>query len=99
MAMVSRADVVQALVDLYEEPSYLEIGVHSGETFHAVKAKRKVAVDPKFAISPENREASDVVVYHEVTSDIYFGELASSDEQFDVIFLDGLHTLEQTLRD
>jgi hypothetical protein len=97
--VVSRADVVQALADLYEEPSYLEIGVYLGETFRAVKAKRKVAVDPKFAMSPKDPEPSDTVLYHEVTSDVYFGDLAPSEEKFDVIFLDGLHTFEQTLRD
>jgi predicted O-methyltransferase YrrM len=41
----------------------------------------------------------DKVIYHKTISDIYFGELASSDEKFDVIVLDGLHTFEQTLRD
>src|ERR1022692_701090 len=97
--VISRADVVQALADLYEEPCYLEIGVWLGETFHAVKATRKVAVDPKFKFAAQDREAGDKVIYHETISDIYFGELASSDEKFDVIFLDGLHTFEQTLRD
>jgi hypothetical protein len=97
--MVSRADVVQALADLYDEPSYLEIGVYFGETFHAIKAKRKVAVDPTFRIAPQDREASKTAVYHEVTSDIYFGEIVRKDDRFDVVFLDGLHTFEQTLRD
>jgi hypothetical protein len=98
-AVVSRAEVVQALVNLYDDPSYLEIGVYLGETFRAVKAKRKVAVDPAFKISPKDREIGESVAYHEVSSDIYFGEIASSDKKFDVIYLDGLHTFEQTLRD
>jgi hypothetical protein len=38
-------------------------------------------------------------VYHEVTSDEYFGSIAGHDDRFDVIYLDGLHTFEQTLRD
>ena len=37
--------------------------------------------------------------YHQVTSDEYFGSVVEPDAQFDVIYLDGLHTVEQTLRD
>jgi len=97
--VTSRAEVVQALADLYEKPSYLEIGVYVGGTFHAVKATRKVAVDPQFRFPASDREAGERVIYHETVSDVYFGELAPSDEKFDLIFLDGLHTFEQTLRD
>jgi Methyltransferase domain len=38
-------------------------------------------------------------VYHQVPSDVYFGEIANVHDKFDVIYLDGLHTAEQTLRD
>lgn len=60
-------------------------------------ATQKTAVDPHFLLdveqaSSQNPDAS----YHEVPSDDYFGAYA---EPFDVIYLDGLHTLEQTLRD
>ncbi len=36
---------------------------------------------------------------HEVTSDHYFTEIANGSEPFDLIYLDGLHTFEQTFRD
>jgi tetratricopeptide (TPR) repeat protein len=98
-AMVTRAEVVQTFVNLYSDPSYLEIGVSLGLTFHAVKANRKIAVDPKFQFPPGEREVRGMTSYHEVPSDIYFGELVPPNAKFDVIFLDGLHTLEQTLRD
>jgi hypothetical protein len=96
-AMLARHEVIQPYLDIFNEPNYLEIGVSRGVTFHAVKASRKVAVDPQFQIKPESREPDSE--YHEVTSDKYFNDLASDVNQFDVIYLDGLHTFEQTLRD
>lgn len=98
--MISRADVQNALLALYPEPSYLEIGVAKGATFDAVRAIRKVAVDPRFRFDPgEARDEDPAATYHEVPSDVYFGEIIEPTEQFDVIYLDGLHTSEQTLRD
>jgi methyltransferase family protein len=97
--MVKRSEVVQAFLDLYPDPDYLEIGVSLGTTLHAVKARRKVGVDPGFkfdvkAVGPEHPDTE----YRVCTSDAYFGA-APRDEMFDVVYLDGLHTLEQTLRD
>ena len=96
--MISRAAVVQTFLDLFEHPRYLEIGVNRGETFHALKAGRKVAVDPYFLFDKEQREAEPGVEYHEVTSDEYFG-LIHDGGKFDVVFIDGLHTFDQTLKD
>jgi hypothetical protein len=73
---------------------YLEIGVRSGETFLGVAAAEKVAVDPVFKFTPEPLPG---VTYHQITSDLYFSEHARG--AFDVIFIDGLHTFEQTFRD
>lgn len=96
-----RHEVNQRLLSLFEAPSYLEVGVQDGYTFHAVKAPRKVAVDPNFrfdiaaaAADPANAGSS----YHALPSDDYFSGPGASD-RFDLIFLDGLHTFDQTLRD
>ncbi|MCD4535999.1 class I SAM-dependent methyltransferase [Nocardioides sp. cx-169] len=98
---VPRSKVVQRLLSLFDEPSYLEVGVSRGVTFHAVKARRKVAVDPVFDFDwqTEQEKRRDTTTYHQVTSDEYFGSVIGEGERFDVIFLDGLHTFEQTLRD
>jgi hypothetical protein len=93
---VTRPQVVQSFLSLYDSPTYLEIGVSKGMTFHEVVAARKVAVDPRFRFKVAETEG---VEYHEVSSDTYFGEIADPAEHFDVIYLDGLHTFEQTLRD
>ena len=96
--MLTRSDVINEILCLFESPRYLEIGVNQGATFHAVKATRKVAVDPKFVFSQPPVSTADCS-YHEISSDTYFGKIAQRDDIFEVIFLDGLHTFEQTLRD
>jgi hypothetical protein len=98
--MLTRVQSVQGFLDLYANPSYLEIGVNKGDTFHGVRARRKVAVDPRFLFNERAGSDDSVIVqYHEVTSDTYFGTIASQNDRFDLIYIDGLHTFEQTLRD
>ncbi len=92
-----RDEVVQSYLDLFENPSYLEIGVFRGDTFHALKAQHKVAVDPKFQFDESSRETG--AEYCEIPSDDYFATLSRNSPPFDVVYLDGLHTFEQTLRD
>jgi Methyltransferase domain len=97
---IGRAQVVKRLLAHYENPRYLEIGVCEARTFDRVPATEKVAVDPEFrfdASAPDRQLPG--VSYHEVTSDEYFGSIVGHDQLFDVIYLDGLHTVEQTLRD
>lgn len=78
---------------------YLEIGVAKGSTFFQVDAEEKHAVDPRFRFNPTSRSAYTGEHYHSVTSDEYFSRLTHNVQPFDVIFLDGLHTYNQTLRD
>ncbi|QNP42799.1 class I SAM-dependent methyltransferase [Sphingomonas daechungensis] len=74
--------------------------MNKGMTFNALKAGTKVAVDPKFLFDFEAvRQEVPGTSFHETTSDDYFGNIASRDTAFDVIYLDGLHTAEQTIRD
>ena len=97
-----RSEVNQKILDLYDRPSYLEIGVDAGTTFHAINAARKVAVDPKFwfDINQKKSEYGDGSCdYYEMKSDDYFSSVNKMSEKFDVIFIDGLHTFDQTLRD
>ncbi len=95
---VGRAQVVRRLLAHYEEPRYLEIGVCTGRTFDRVSATTRVAVDPEFRFDHAARDEPGTT-YHEITSDEYFGSVVEPGTQFDVIYLDGLHTVEQTLRD
>ena len=97
---IGRAQVMRRLLAHYEQPRYLEIGVCEGRTFDRVPAAVRVAVDPEFRFdhtAPERQIPG--TSYHQVTSDEYFGSIVAPDARFDVIYLDGLHTVEQTLRD
>jgi hypothetical protein len=97
--MVSRSEVINSFISHYENPTYLEIGVSEGETFFSINTRRKVAVDPHFIFDIEKVKLENThFLLHEVTSDRFFENIDPSD-RFNVIYLDGLHTFEQTLRD
>ncbi|SDC06877.1 Methyltransferase domain-containing protein [Sphingomonas sp. YR710] len=96
---MSRVSVIQSLVDCFDRPNYLEVGVEDGFTFHTIKAARKIAVDPVFRFEMPTTPITDSLEYHQIPSDDYFGARKATDPKFDVIFLDGLHTFEQILRD
>ncbi len=95
--MIDRSTVVQDVLDLFERPSYLEIGVDAGDTFRFVSAAYKAAVDPNFKFEPPPNTA--VVEYFPMTSDEFFARSGAARRRFDVVYVDGLHTFEQTLRD
>jgi hypothetical protein len=76
--------------------SYLEIGVDEGRTFENVVCAERWGVDPspKFDMS----RLPDGATFFRLTSDEFFAGL-SAEKGFDVVFLDGLHTFEQTYTD
>lgn len=75
---------------------YLEIGLDDGWTFVAVESEESIGVDPNPRFDLSRLSAHQKVLA--TTSDDFF---ASQDEEakFDLVFIDGLHTAEQTLRD
>ena len=78
---------------------YLEIGVAKGTTFFQVNAAEKHGVDPRFRFDPLSRSHQSHEHYHQISSDAYFQQAIGRETPFDLIFLDGLHTYSQTLRD
>jgi len=103
--IMNRVDVIQEIIDRKNAKSYLEIGVDYGNSFFPVKAKRKVAVDPQFRFSIKSRIYwtlkniyNITAKFYELTSDDFFS-LTTFMEPFDLIFLDGLHTYQQSLND
>ena len=92
------ARVVNTLIEMgrVERGTYLEIGVEYGYTFVNVKSDLKYAVDPNLRFNKLLRPRSWRL--HETNSDEFFSSLEKS-VKFDVVFLDGLHTSEQTYRD
>jgi len=90
------SDLINEILSITGEANnYLEIGVEYGKTFQAVKAKKKVGVDPLFRFH-RGFQLNRVDLY-EKSSDDFF--LLNQIEHFNIVFLDGLHTAEQTYRD
>lgn len=108
--MPSRLDLINSIAYAKRHASahvsYLEIGIRAGGLFTKVAADRKVGVDPCYAI-PIGRRMSSMFrnilrhsVLHKLTSDEYFQHVqGEGHNDFDIVFIDGMHTYEQSLRD
>jgi hypothetical protein len=102
---MNRTEVIQKIIDQKRARKYLEIGVAGGLNFFPIKVLRKIAVDPKFAFKKKTKKKwksknkyNFLAKYHEIISDDYFARKGRG-KRFDVIFIDGLHTHEQSLKD
>lgn len=102
---MNRTEVIQRILDRKNAPAYLEIGAGDGGNFFRIRARQKVVVDPRFTFSKLNRIRWNIqnldnvgATYCECTSDGYFSTVSSA-LRFDVVFIDGLHTYAQSLRD
>ena len=78
--------------------TYLEIGVNKGETFLDVNVASRVGVDPEFHFDWSLHHGKDGIRLHQCLSDTFFGSIDPA-TTYDLIFVDGLHTFEQTYRD
>ena len=96
-AKMARVRRLNAIREMIGATSYLEIGVYAGATFFAIDVARKVAVDAKLRFD-RSEHADPRASFFEMTSNDYFLGPGIG-ERFDLIFLDGLHTFEQTLID
>ncbi|MBW4034800.1 MAG: class I SAM-dependent methyltransferase [Proteobacteria bacterium] len=76
---------------------YLEIGVFTGLTFRAVEIQERTAVDPAFAFEITEVE-NDLTRCISTTSDDFFATHKIF-PPYDIVFIDGLHTFEQVVRD
>lgn len=94
----ARYTVIDWLLTQTHQRRYMEIGVRNPEDcFGHINADYKVSVDPGYE-SSDNR--ADV----KLTSDEFFeqfrsGRLTLPHQQFDVIFIDGLHLADQVWKD
>ena len=80
----SRIEIIQKIINQNNFKKYLEIGCDKDENFSKIKAETKVGVDPLRGGTIRS------------TSDEFF---KINKEKFDIIFLDGLHTYNQTIKD
>ena len=83
-SLPSRTEIIQNIINKKNYEKYLEIGCDKDDNFSKIQAKIKVGVDPQRGGTIR------------MTSDEFFKK---NNEIFDIIFLDGLHTYEQTIKD
>jgi hypothetical protein len=82
---IYRWDLTQLIIDKYNFKNYLEIGCDKNQSFSKIIVNNKVGVDP---ISGGTIRS---------TSDDFF--LKNLNDNYDVIFIDGLHHYEQVIKD
>lgn len=102
---MDKIDIIQTIINKTKAHTYLEIGVHKGHTFLRVKAKYKIAVDPYYLISTRKKIdwafkniSNFSAKYYKLTSDDFFARPILT-RGLDVVFVDGLHTFKQSLKD
>lgn len=99
--MKTRTDVLNHLARKHNLQRYLEIGVQDvRQNFENIVCTLKLGVDPNY--SYVSHEGNDVVLM--MTSDEFFENPPHSlafdwISEFDLIFIDGLHTAEQVRKD
>ena len=80
----SRTQIIQKIINQQKYKSYLEIGCDNDENFSKIIIDKKTGIDPLKGGTLR------------MTSDKFFEK---NNKNFDLIFLDGLHTYEQTIKD
>jgi hypothetical protein len=95
---VTEAKRLNSLAKLNSSQKYLEVGVCTGETFLQIDVPFKVGVDPNFAFRFQDC-ANENTMFCQVASDQFWSNFFNNQYKFDLIYLDGLHTFEQTFRD
>jgi hypothetical protein len=106
-AAPSRVAVIRSALERVSGRSYLELGVRDGATFAAIDAPTRVAVDPAFTFRVPLRDwlrsrvlrATSGTLFFRMKSDAFFRGPARRLGPFAVVFVDGLHTAEQSHRD
>ena len=91
---MQRDEIINSLIEKFGFKRYLEIGIGDGLNYQRIECEYKTNVDPFF--DKRSGQTDHFLPINMMTSDEFF---ASNKEKFDIIFVDGLHTFEQTLTD
>ena len=87
---------INAIAAMNNAECYLEIGVNKGETFLNVPIAGKDGVDPQFQFDVRSHSSANVRMFSQFSDDFW---TSGNPRTYDIIFIDGLHTFEQTFRD
>lgn len=85
-----RYDIINYFVRTRQYKTYLEIGTGAGRCMERVTCASKTGVDP----APKRKDPDWTL--HQMTSDEFFH---ANTGKFDLIFIDGLHTADQVIKD
>lgn len=105
---MNRIDIINKTIKKLHFKNYLEIGVYKGECFLEIACKNKTAVDPHILIDKKRKYGHFLFdrknvrnQYYEMLSDDFFRqyENVAHPPIFDLCFIDGLHTYEQSTKD
>ena len=88
---------LKSIQDIIDAKKYLEIGVQAGTTFRSLQLDHMDGVDPAFLFDVK-QVAGNGRHMHEMKSDEFFSRNLGA-EKYDLVFIDGLHTYDQTYRD
>jgi hypothetical protein len=83
-----RWDLINYLIQKNNYKRYLEIGIAISDNFS------KIVIDNKHSVDPEPK----CKAIYRLTSDDFFKQLGA-DAKYDIIFIDGMHTEEQSKKD
>ncbi len=102
--MHERIKVLRYIINKIKAKHYLEIGLRQGFCFIRVDAPIKTGVDPDLSLFKKKkllRLKFKKNKFYEMTSDNFFLKTPRRLRKYglDVVFIDGLHTHEQTLKD
>jgi hypothetical protein len=86
---MTRTEIINSLIQKNNYKNYLEIGIGDGGNFNSIECETKISVDP-------DPECFQINATFKITSDEFFRD---NKQNFDIIFIDGLHTFEQTYID
>lgn len=86
--METRTDIINLFIEKYGYKKYLEIGV-----FDTSSNFDKIIIENKVGVDPANVKGG---VQYNMTSDEFFKQ---NNENFDIIFIDGLHHSNQVYKD
>lgn len=101
----TRTDLINYLIEKYNFKTYLEIGLDDGYNYKRINCENKESVDPyfeqdhnkhDFTFSGELPYEILSILTYRLTSDDFFD---ANENNYDLIFLDGLHTEEQIGKD
>ena len=81
-----RSELINIIINKTNAKKYLEIGVYDGVNFNSINCSHKVGVDP---------DETSAATFHLSSDDFFY----QNKDNFDVIFIDGLHHADQVYKD